>query len=270
MTTYIYSYNPHSASAKALAEGLGIKRIKHQGSKYVGKDTDTIINWGSSILPVTMVPCTILNNQGAIEKVTNKLSFFEMVDKELTVPYVAGVHAEAQVRLWLDGGKTVVARQKLTGHSGDGIVVFDKLYVDNGNPVPPAPLYTLYTPKKHEYRVHCYRHKVDMDLLDSAYMSSAFDVQRKARKLDVPDEEVDWKVRNLAGGFIYQRENLTVPDVVTDVALKVFEQTGLDFGAVDIIYQDKGNKAYALEINTAPGLTGTTLENYVEMFKGMI
>lgn len=266
MTTYIYSYNPHSASAKALADALGVKRIKHVGSKYIGKDTDTIINWGSSALPVTCVPCTIINCQSKIEQVTNKLSFFETIENELTVPYVAGVHAEAQVRAWLDGGKTVVARTKLTGHSGDGIVVFDKLYVDNGNPVPPAPLYTLYMPKKEEYRVHCCLRAGGIVGTHPA----VFDVQRKARKLDVPDEEVDWRVRNLNGGFIYQRQDIDVPDIVKDVALKVFEQTGLDFSAVDIIYQESKDKAFALEVNTAPGLAGTTLEKYVEMFKELL
>ena len=150
MSTYIYPYNPHSASAKALADALDIKRIKHEDSKYQAKVGDTVINWGSSNLPFNIMshPAQVINNPGTVKAVTNKLSFFEMVDEELTVPYVAGEHAEAQVRAWLDGGKTVVARQKLTGHSGDGIVIFDKLYVDNGNPVPPAPLYTLYVPKK--------------------------------------------------------------------------------------------------------------------------
>jgi len=41
---------------------------------------------------------------------------------------------------------------------------------------------------------------------------------------------------------------------------------GLDFGAVDIVYNENDNKAYVLEINTAPGLSGTTLEKYVEVF----
>jgi glutathione synthase/RimK-type ligase-like ATP-grasp enzyme len=37
---------------------------------------------------------------------------------------------------------------------------------------------------------------------------------------------------------------------------------GLDFGAVDIIWNEREDKCYVLEVNTAPGLQGSTLENY--------
>lgn len=267
MTTYIYSYNPHSASAKALAEGLGVRRIKHVGSKF-DPNGNVIINWGSSTMSGhwEFAADAVINPASAVEAVTNKLSFFEMVDSELTVPWTKST---GDAEEWAFEGKTIVVRHKLTGHSGDGIEIIEG-NTDKIPDVPQAPLYTLYVPKKDEYRVHCYRHKVDTDLLDSAYTSSVFDVQRKARKLDVPNEEVDWRIRNLNGGFIYQRQDIDVPDVVTDVALKVFDQTGLDFGAVDIIYQESKNKAFALEINTAPGLSGTTLEKYVEMFKELL
>ena len=40
----------------------------------------------------------------------------------------------------------------------------------------------------------------------------------------------------------------------------------LQFGAVDIIWNEKENKCYVLEINTAPGLVGTTLTKYTEAF----
>jgi D-alanine-D-alanine ligase-like ATP-grasp enzyme len=40
----------------------------------------------------------------------------------------------------------------------------------------------------------------------------------------------------------------------------------LDFGAVDIIYNAKRNECYVLEVNTAPGLEGTTVEKYATKF----
>lgn len=261
MTTYIYSYNPHSASAKALAEALGVKRIKHEGSKYKAKPDDVIINWGSSNLPGEMYVCTTYNDEDAIKAVTNKLSFFQMIDPELTVPWTT---EQSQVQTWLSEGRTVVARTKLAGHSGEGIVILEGA----GTEIIEAPLYTLYVPKKDEYRVHCYR---EPDFIhDDSNNYHVFDIQRKAKRNDVPKEEANYRIRNLAGGFIYARQELDVPECVKDVALKVFEQTGLDFGAVDIIYNEKQKKAYALEVNTAPGLTGTTLEKYVEMFKELL
>ena len=44
------------------------------------------------------------------------------------------------------------------------------------------------------------------------------------------------------------------------LAIKVL---GLDFGAVDIIYNKQEDKWYVLEVNTAPGIYGTTLDKYV-------
>lgn len=263
MTTRIYSYNPYSASAKALADALDIKRIKHERSKFKDEPNNVVINWGSSSLPYAMA--TIINSADAIANVTNKLSFFELFndgspvnDQKWVVPFTTD---DDVVREWLEDGKTVVARTKLTGHSGEGIVILEGLDAE----IVEAPLYTLYVPKKEEYRVHCYRKQVE-----NADNILVFDIQRKAKRADVPKEEANYRIRNLAGGFIYARQELDVPECVEDVALKVFEQTGLDFGAVDIIYQESKNKAFALEINTAPGLSGTTLEKYVQMFKELI
>jgi D-alanine-D-alanine ligase-like ATP-grasp enzyme len=45
---------------------------------------------------------------------------------------------------------------------------------------------------------------------------------------------------------------------------------GLDFGAVDIIYNEKNNRWVVLEVNTAPGLSGETLNRYVEMIKELV
>ena len=41
-----------------------------------------------------------------------------------------------------------------------------------------------------------------------------------------------------------------------------------DFGAFDVIYNQKKNQAFVLECNTAPGIEGTTLDNYVEAING--
>ncbi|MNY81884.1 hypothetical protein D3C86_2236870 [compost metagenome] len=42
---------------------------------------------------------------------------------------------------------------------------------------------------------------------------------------------------------------------------------GLDFGAADVIWNDHRKQAFVLEVNTAPGLTGTTLEKYAKALK---
>ncbi len=249
----VYAYKPGSQSAKALSLGLDAKRIKHEGSKLKGRANKVVINWGSSTLPAEVAKCTVINASEAVSKASNKLSFFKAMEGIVSVPTFVTERAEA-LKL-VQEGNTVVARTILNGNSGAGIVL-----VENEEQLVDAPLYTVYVPKKQEYRVHVFRGQV-------------LDVQRKARKQDVPDDEVNWKIRNMANGFIFARGEDAlgqVPQDVIDQAVLAVETLGLDFGAADVIYNDKQAKAYVLEVNTAPGLSGTTLDNYVKAFKEIV
>ena len=251
---HIYAYNNASASAKALSEALGAKRIKHVGSKFKQNGKRLVINWGCSKLPDEVMKCALINHPEAVSKASNKLSFFKaMAEAGVSTPRFT--EDPQIVQIMLDNDKTVVARTILNGHSGAGIVL-----LEGDVEIVDAPLYVEYVPKKEEYRVHVFRGEV-------------VDVQRKARKKDVPDEEVNWRIRNHANGFIFARgENVlgAVPKDVVDQALAAVEACGLHFGAVDVIWNDKQKKAYVLECNTAPGLTGATLDGYVERFKEVL
>jgi D-alanine-D-alanine ligase-like ATP-grasp enzyme len=44
----------------------------------------------------------------------------------------------------------------------------------------------------------------------------------------------------------------------------------LDFGAIDIIYNESRDQAYVLEVNTAPGLTGQTIQSYADAFRHLV
>src|SRR5690606_32924060 len=79
--------------------------------------------------------------------------------------------------------------------------------------------------------------------------------------------KVNFMIRNHRNGFIFQRNEITIPADVEVQATKAFEASGLDFGAVDVIWNEHEGRAYVLEINSAPGLEGTTLDNYVAAFK---
>ena len=76
---------------------------------------------------------------------------------------------------------------------------------------------------------------------------------------------MNWQVRNLDGGFIYQNQGVNPPQCVLDVVTKLHPKTGLDFGAYDVVLT-QSKQAYVLEVNTAPGLSGTTLTKYKEGF----
>jgi glutathione synthase/RimK-type ligase-like ATP-grasp enzyme len=245
MTVKIYAYKPGSASAKALAGKLNVKRIKHVGSRWKPRARDTVINWGCSNLPEKLLVCDVINAPEAVCKAANKLLAFEaMAMAGVLTPRFSTVAKDAME--W--GYVKVVCRHKLTGHSGEGIEI-----VQENAAMPDAPLYVEYIKKKEEYRVH-------------VAFGHIIDVQRKGRNRDVPDEDVNWQVRNHGNGFIYMRGGVALTDRCRALALAAVESLGLDFGAADIIWNERDDTYYVLEVNTAPGLSGTTLEKYADAF----
>ena len=247
----VYPYSSVSSSAKSLSRALGVKRIKREGSRYTPKEGDTIINWGSSSMPDKLLVKNLLNKPEAVKDASNKLSAFKVLDKAgISIP-VATTNKETAKELFK--GRVVVCRHKLTGHSGEGIEIVDK-----GEELPDSKLYVEYILKTQEYRVHVVNGKV-------------IDIQRKARDRGVPDDEVNWKVRNHKNGFVYAREGgIELPEHTKYMCIKAVASLGLDFGAVDLVYNQKRDRYYVLEVNTAPGLFGTTLEKYVESFKEVL
>lgn len=245
----LVSYKMGSQSAKDLANALGIKRLKHEGRPL--RVRDTLINWGCSNIP-DRIEWTgqILNHPSAVSRAANKLKAFQLFDEnEIECP--AWTTNKEYAAVWLIEGNTVVCRTILNGHSGQGIVLANKR-----EEIVDAPLYTFYVKKDQEYRLHVSGDKV-------------FFVQRKARKKEVPDDQVNWQIRNHQNGFIYANQDVEVSDAMKNTAVAAVEALGLDFGAVDMLTTKQGDHA-VLEVNTACGLAGTTLDKYVEMIKGYL
>jgi glutathione synthase/RimK-type ligase-like ATP-grasp enzyme len=244
----IYAYKSGSQSAKALSEALDVRRIKHENSKFKGHRNKVVINWGASEMPNEVRGCKVLNAPFCVAAAMDKLNFFKSLTNHLEgqTPIIPYTEDKAEAIEWADNGKAVVCRTLLRASGGRGIVMADK-----GEEVVDAPLYTQYVKKRDEYRVHVFQGEV-------------IHKQRKARKLDV--ENPDWRIRNHENGFIFQIEDFEMPQCVADESLKMQDIFDLDFYAADVIYNAKEGKAYVLEINTAPGLEGTTLEKYVTKF----
>lgn len=246
---FVRPYKGGSASAKTLADTLGAKRLKLEGSNYKPRDTDVVINWGNSS---PFRGANVLNQPAAIALASNKLRAFETM-------FAAGVPVPP---FTVDAGdaaewKTICVREKLTGHSGEGLTVVEA--ADFHERLQRAPLFTKYIPKKDEYRIHVGK-KADGSLV-------TIFKQRKARRHDVPDADVNWKIRNHANGFIFAHQDINVPGQVMAVAHSAVEALGLDFGAVDVIVNEKSGMAYVLEVNTACGLEGATVDAYANFFR---
>jgi glutathione synthase/RimK-type ligase-like ATP-grasp enzyme len=185
-----------------------------------------------------------LNLGGNVAAAANKLEAFKRLAQ-------AGVSTPrfSSNRESVDWTGLTVVRHKLSGHSGEGIELRDS------GDLPSAPLYVQYVPKKAEYRVHVVGKRVVL-------------VQRKARNPQC--DNPNWKVRNHDNGFIFVRNDVTPPRGTEEQAIRAVEALGLDFGAVDIIFNEKSNSVYVLEVNTAPGLEGQTIEDYANGFKELV
>ena len=66
-------------------------------------------------------------------------------------------------------------------------------------------------------------------------------------------------IRNHNRGWVFSREDMTIPDNINKTAISAIKALGLDFGAVDIAYNEYYNKLKVFEVNTAVGMeSGTT------------
>lgn len=246
----VLPYRQGSKGAKDLAEGLGGRVLLLRGSRYRYNPRDTVINWGNTDDRNPLLQHAL--NGAGIRDVSNKREFFRLVHRldPGLVPEFWEDSREIPDDAFRNG---VVCRTVLAGHSGEGIVI-----ANGRDELVQAPLYTQYKKKQDEYRIHVGR---------TQGQTSIISIQKKARRNDHQDP--NWQVRNLANGFVYTRNDVNPPESVVDSAVRALLCTRLDFGAVDVIYNQREDRSYVLEINSAPGVTGTTTEDYVRYFRGL-
>lgn len=252
----VLPYRQGSRSARALADALGGRVLRLEGSRFRPRRDDVIVNWGYTENHLVMAYPTgrWLNGSGHIRQASNKLNFFRLMARE---------NADIIPEFWTNQGDIpddafpIVCRTILAGHSGAGIVIADRR-----DDLVPAPLYVKYIKKQEEYRIHVGQtHRVEAPSIQ------VIAVQRKARRTDTPDAEVNWQVRNHHNGFVFVRGGVNPPPSVISVAESALRASGLDFGAIDVIWNARQERAYVLEINTAPGLEGQTIEDYANFFR---
>ena len=208
-----------------------------------------LINWGCSHGNVRVDH--IINGFDSVACAGNKLATFQKLkDVEgVRIPEFTTDRSVADDWLRKDG-VAVVARTKLNGHSGAGIV----LVSDKDGEIPEAPLYVKYVKKEKEFRVH-------------VAFGEVIDVQQKRKRKDLPEAFItNFQVRNHSTGWVYCREDILLPDETERMAIAAVRTLGLDFGAVDLIYNAKRNEVFVLEVNTAPGLEGSTVDKYAAAF----
>lgn len=245
---YLLPYRMGSASAKLLAKALGILRLKPSSPKKI-RDNHTVVNWGVGRMPHPKFvgAGSIVNKFWAVGVARNKLTTLNaLVAAGIMVPdYTTSKDLAAQ---WIISGRPVLARRLLHASAGAGIVG----PLTTAEELPDAPLYVKYIKKAREYRVHVFH-------------ASCLIHQKKRRT----GAAVDYHIRSHANGWVFcNAPNDPLAVRLSYIAVQAVEALQLDFGAVDIIYNEKHDTLYVLEVNTAPGIEkNNTLEFYTNSIK---
>ena len=237
-----------SESAKALRNSLPTRsKLIRPDGRYRHKLRNKIINWGNSTLPTSWQwnPNTDLNNPECVRRASNKLLAFQRM-REYNVQTPIWTISRIEAQELLNAGNTIVVRHTLNGHSGQGIEILSE------GTLPEAPLYVVYKKKFSEFRVHVFKGEV----IDTQ--------QKKVRDGARDTPTFNSRVRSHANGWVFCRDGIVASPARDLLAIQAITALGLDFGAVDIIYNQQENQYYVLEVNSAPGLEGTTLQKYLE------
>jgi glutathione synthase/RimK-type ligase-like ATP-grasp enzyme len=285
----LYPYKQGSRSVRSLKDALEGKIIRLRNSIYRPQEGHVVINWGNSRVPEWwgQGDAVYLNDPDSVAVAANKLSALNELSTQ-NVPTVDFTMSMDTAQQWLDEGEKVFARQSLTGHSGEGIVVQrgenNREFVDvirsltelglheeadsvrrqleDISPVlEEAQLYTKGVNNHGEYRVHVFQGDVIL------YQKKSRKVDEEGNVITAEGEEAD--VRNLASNWVYRTGNLKRLERIEELAVDAVAALHLDFGAVDIIKDENGD-VFVLEVNTAAGLGNTqTLEAYTDAFNSV-
>lgn len=248
---YYLPYSMVSGSVKELQNVLGGLKIRPNGH-YHFSTQHLVVNWGHGDNPywsgnINTCP-NLLNHWTLVSRAINKLSAFKLF-KKASVATPDWTDSKEKALEWIKAGKVVICRALLSSMEGRGIVVATKV-----SELVNAPLYTKLFSKDKEYRVHVFKGTV-IDFVQKKLKNGAAEIKGRNKY-----------IRNTANGWIFAREGVTLPTAVSDEAKKAILALGLDFGAVDLATNPEG-KVVVFEINTAPGLEGTTVTKYANAIK---
>lgn len=242
-------------SGAKIAEGLGLNIVT---PRIIPRNkSQSVLNWGVPIVPTwANSSTTFINHPFSIRTSSNKLKSFQRFSSE-EVSCVPWIEDREAAKGWVEAGGKVVCRTSLTGCSGEGIVIA-KIVEELVN----APLYTLYIKKKWEFRVHVLSGMV-IHIQQKRKLTPS---QLEERGITNPSKYI----RNLENGYIFSSNldplDSTVFDILREESIKAVGAVDLHFGAVDLVVSKEGG-VWVLEVNSTPGLEGTTLTKYIEAFK---
>jgi len=290
---YLFYSGATDITGKTLVEELGIKGGK---TKPTGTTYKVVVGWGAKTKEDISFSAgvRVLNHPNAIRKNRNKLNALKMMaDNDVNV----GVYGAAKnIMTAINNGNIkfpLLGRTKFH-QGGKGLwICLNKTQVkaarDEG-----AQYFREYQNITQEYRVHVCggkviyaQKKVTRSNMEEAFVDQygkkiksvaekndvaldedtlAYVLRRMAKYHPTPDHIVKSNYR----GWKFSRvTNNNLAKNLKDEAVKAVSALGLDFGAVDIGKTEDGG-VVVLEVNTGPGLEGSSLKAWKTALTSLI
>ena len=282
-----------SGGGRDLARAAGVLRLRREGSRYRYRRGDRILNWGSTEGVRGVPDSAYLNKPVAVARAVDKVyTYYELEQCGIPVPERTRNWTAAWE--WLKQGHKVMRRRTMSGSQGRGIKVFSLEGSDYSQSIEDfetvghlsgstyVKVFGQHPGRVIEFRVHADREHV-------------FDFQMKRKRNGT--ERFDPYVRSSENGWVFCREGTVLPAVLRSTAVQAVRALGLDFAAVDCAVEfdsaesarefrrdgrltgpssagranaDMGDELrnYVIyELNTAPGLDGSTLDAYASLVR---
>lgn len=242
MQLYLYKTRP-SKTAMELVKAKAVRNLK-----FAKKTPSILLNYGSTKL-LQGYNGTYLNHPTCVAKASDKITTFRLLSEQ-SIPTVPWTTNKDEALNWIKNDKSMVVARTLTRASEGRGAVFS----DSVDSLPDAPLYTKYVKKAAEYRVN-------------VAFGSIINIRQKRRRTEF-EGEVNNLCRTHDNGWVFCSEGVDKENErLRNLAINSISCLGLDFGAVDIIYNKHFDAYYVLEVNSAPGMEGETLQNFINALK---
>lgn len=292
MSKYIWYSEATDVTGAAIAEALGI-----ESGKNAPRNKDIVIGWGTKTSEnVDLGNVKVLNHPNAIRKNRNKFSALETLKANRQLASnIAKFLSSDSIRRSLEREEMTLPLIARTNYhqGGKGLwTCLTKSHVEKAIS-DGAQYFQEYIDIKTEYRLHVFDGKIIYAVKKVENPTEAgWVAQRKEKVLDyarknnvdinegtldyvllrlvkeavLPDRIVrsnkrGWKFSSVATN--------TLSAALKNAAIKSVETIGLDFGAVDCAI-NAGDHPFIIEINTGPGLQGTSLDKYIAAFREKI
>jgi hypothetical protein len=284
--TYLYYSGATDKTGMELVKALGITG----GTEMPDKTKTIVIGWGAKTAKsVDLGKAQVYNHPNSIRVNRNKMeSMALMMENKVAVAPFVDAEKVATELAKAKPSITLPLIGRTTFHQGGNefFTCLTKTHVletvKTLKNLKKSGYFQNYIDVKDEYRLHIFNgqlivaaKKVPRDNLEAAY------VEQQAEKIDAMAAKKGVKLDKATMDFAlgYQANKISGPDQIiksntrgykfAHVDAKNVKALGLCFGAVDCVL-DANGKAWVLEVNTGPGLEGTTFDAYVAAFKKLL